>query len=53
MALSINVKDDVAEKIVEDAKIKAIRTKISLSEAVIRLLDKWVHDEVDLNGGNQ
>jgi hypothetical protein len=41
MALSISVKDEKAERIVTEAKIKAVKTRISLSEAVLKLLDHW------------
>ena len=40
MALSISVKDQKSEKIVQDAKIKAIKNKAPLSEVVLKLLDK-------------
>lgn len=53
MALSVSVKDKKAEQIVEAAKIKAIRNKVSLSEAVIRLLDKWSKGEVEISGGRK
>lgn len=53
MAISVSVKDKLAEKIIEEAKIKAIRSKISLSEAVIQLLDKWAKGEIELNGGGK
>jgi len=53
MALSVSVKNHEAEKIVEAAKIKAIKSKVSLSEAVIRLLDKWSKGEVDITGGKK
>jgi predicted CopG family antitoxin len=51
MALSISVKDNKAEKIVTDAKIKAVRGKVSLSEVVIKLLEKWNKGEIEINGG--
>jgi len=53
MALSVSVKNSEAEQIVEAAKIKAIKNKVSLSEAVIRLLDKWSKGEVDISGGKK
>ena len=53
MALSVSVKNSEAEQIVEAAKIKAIKNKVSLSEAVIRLLDKWGKGEVDISGGKK
>lgn len=52
MAISINVKNEESKQIIQDAKIKAIKNELSLSEAVIKLLDKWVRDEVRIIGGN-
>jgi len=49
MAISISVKDDRAEKIVQNAKIKAVKQKTSLSEVVITLLDKWSRGEVEID----
>lgn len=51
MALSISVKDGKAEKIVTDAKVKAVKSKVSLSEVVIKLLEKWNKGEIEINGG--
>jgi len=51
MAMSVSVKDIKAEKIVEAAKIKAVKNKVSLSEVVIKLLDKWSRGEVEVAGG--
>ena len=48
MALSISVKDQKSEKIVQDAKIKAIRNKAALSEVVLKLLDKWNKGDVEI-----
>lgn len=48
MGMSISVKDDRAEKIVEAAKIKAVKDKVSVSEVVIKLLDKWSRGEVEI-----
>lgn len=50
MALSISVKDNKAEKIITDAKIKAVLGKVSLSEVVIKLLEKWNKGEIEING---
>lgn len=52
MAVSINVKNEESKKIIQEAKIKAIKNELSLSEAVIKLLDKWIKDEVKIKGGN-
>lgn len=52
MAVSINVKNEESKKIIQEAKIKAIKNELSLSEAVIKLLDKWIRDEVKIKGGN-
>jgi len=52
MAVSINVKNAESKKIIQEAKIKAIKNELSLSEAVIKLLDKWIRDEVKIKGGN-
>ncbi|MGL4332956.1 MAG: hypothetical protein ACRCSR_09235 [Bacteroidales bacterium] len=46
MTLSVNLKDDRAERIVEEAKIKALRSKVSVSEVVISLLEQWNNGEV-------
>jgi predicted CopG family antitoxin len=51
MGMSISVKDSRAEKIVEAAKIKAVKNKVSVSEVVIKLLDKWSRDEIEVPGG--
>lgn len=48
MAMSVSVKDSKAEKIVEAAKIKAVKNKVSVSEVVITLLDKWSRDEIEI-----
>lgn len=48
MALSISVKDQKSEKIVQDAKIKAIKNKAPLSEVVLKLLDKWNKGDVEI-----
>lgn len=48
MGMSISVKDSKAEKIVEAAKIKAVKNKVSVSEVVIKLLDKWSRDEIEI-----
>jgi hypothetical protein len=50
MALSISVKDGKAEKIITDSKIKAVKNKVSLSEVVIKLLEKWNKGEIVING---
>lgn len=52
MAVSINVKNEESKKIIQEAKIKAIKNELSLSEVVIKLLDKWIKDEVKIKGGN-
>ncbi len=52
MAVSINVKNAESKKIIQEAKIKAIKNELSLSEAVIKLLEKWIKDEVKIKGGN-
>jgi hypothetical protein len=49
MALSISIKDVKAEKIVQDAKIKAVKSKVSLSAVVVKLLEKWAAGEVDIS----
>lgn len=49
MTLSVNLKDDRAEKIVENAKIKALKTKVSVSEVVITLLEQWSKDKIVLS----
>ncbi len=51
MALSISVKDNKAEKIITDAKVKAVRNKVSLSVVVLTLLQKWNNGEIEINGG--
>jgi hypothetical protein len=49
MALSISVKGEKADKIVQNAKIKAVKNKISLSEVVIKLLDKWSKGDIEID----
>lgn len=49
MALSISVKDEKADKIVQNAKIKAVKNKVSLSEVVIKLLEKWGKGEIEID----
>ena len=51
MGMSISVKDGKAEKIIEAAKIKAVKNKVSVSEVVIKLLDKWSRGEVEIAAG--
>ena len=51
MALSISVKDQKSEKIVQDAKIKAIKNKAPLSEVVIKLLDRWNRGDIEIEVG--
>ena len=51
--MSISVKDVKAEKIVEAAKIKAVKKKVSVSEVVIKLLDKWSRDEIEIPAGRK
>jgi hypothetical protein len=46
VTLSVNLKDDRAEKVVENAKIKALKKKVSLSEVVISLLEQWNKGEI-------
>lgn len=48
MGMSISAKDVTAEKILEAAKIKAMKNKVSASEVVITLLDKWSRDEIEI-----
>ena len=48
MALSISVKDQKYEKVVQDAKIKAIKNKVALSEVVLKLLEKWNKGEIEI-----
>lgn len=52
MAVSINVKNEASRRIIKEAKIKAIKHELSLSEAVITLLNKWVKDEVKITRGS-
>lgn len=51
MALSISVKDQKSEKIVQDARINAIKNKTSLSEVVLKLLEKWNKGDVQIEVG--
>jgi len=44
----ISLKDENAENIVKEAKKKAIDESISFSDAVLKLLNKWVAGEVDI-----
>ena len=49
----ISLKDSEAVTIVKEAKKKAIDKNISFSEAVLKLLDKWVSDSVSIEKGNK
>lgn len=45
----ISVKDVPSEKIVKEAKKKAIDNDVSFSEVVLILLDKWVSGNVTID----
>lgn len=52
MPLTLYTKpDDV--KLIEKAKIKALKEKLSVSEVVLTLLQKWVNGELKINGGKE
>ena len=46
MTLSVNLKDNRAQKVIENAKIKALKSKVSVSEVVISLLEQWSKGEI-------
>jgi hypothetical protein len=48
MALTLNVVDEKAEKIVMKSKLRTTEMKLSLSSVVIALLDKWNKGEIDV-----
>jgi hypothetical protein len=49
MALTLNVVDEKAEKIVMKSKIKATERRVSLSSVVMALLDKWNKGEIEVD----
>jgi hypothetical protein len=51
MRISINIKDDIAKPLLKEAKKKAIEKEVSLSEAVVKLLQRWTNDEIEIEGG--
>ena len=44
----VSLKDEHSEKIVKEAKKKAIDENISFTEAVLMLLNKWNNGEVEI-----
>jgi len=52
MALTIYTNSE-EDKLIEDAKIKAIREKTSVSVATKQLLRMWVEGKIKLNGNGR
>jgi hypothetical protein len=50
MKISVSIPDEQYETIVKDAKKKAIDEGISLSEAIVNLLELWVKGKVQVKG---
>lgn len=50
MKISVSIPDDQYETIVKDAKKKAIDEGISLSEAIVNLLELWVKGKAQIKG---
>ena len=51
MRISVSMPDELEETLLKDAKKKAIDENVSLSEAIVELLKKWVNNEINLKGG--
>lgn len=47
----VSIKNELSEKIVKEAKKKAIDQDLSFTDAVLKLLDKWVNNEVEIQRG--
>ncbi len=45
----ISTRSEKSKQVVKDARKKAIDLDISFSDAVIRLLEKWVKNEVKID----
>ena len=44
---------NVSEPVFRQAKIKALREQVTVSEVIRELLARWVADEIDLDPGKQ
>jgi predicted CopG family antitoxin len=44
---------NVSEPVFQQAKIKALREQVTVSEVIRELLARWVADEIDLEPGKQ
>jgi Arc/MetJ-type ribon-helix-helix transcriptional regulator len=44
---------NVSEPVFQQAKIKALREDVTVSEVIRELLARWVDDEIDLEPGKQ
>lgn len=44
----ISTKKDNAQQVVKEARKKAIDEGLTFSEAIIRLLEKWINNEVHI-----
>lgn len=42
-----------SERVFQQAKIKALREEVTVSEVIRELLARWVADEIDLDPGKQ
>jgi len=48
MKISVSIPDGLSQTLLKDAKKKAIEEDVSLSEAIVILLGKWVNGKVSL-----
>ncbi|MCL7452171.1 MAG: hypothetical protein M8467_03885 [Anaerolineae bacterium] len=44
---------NVSERVFQEAKIKALREDVTVSEVIRELLARWVADEIDLEPGKR
>jgi Arc/MetJ-type ribon-helix-helix transcriptional regulator len=44
---------NLSEPVFQQAKIKALREQVTVSEVIRELLARWVADEIDLDSGRQ
>jgi hypothetical protein len=44
---------NVSEPVFQQARIKALREQVTVSEVIRELLARWVADEIDLDAGKQ
>jgi hypothetical protein len=44
----VSVKDEASDLIIKEAKKKCIDENLSFSDAVLLLLDKWTHNQIEI-----